>query len=280
MKTWFITGASRGFGARIAQLALAQGDNVVATARNVDAVTEKLGSSPNLLPVRLDVTSDQDALNAAAHAIEKFGRIDVLLNNAGFGLLGAVEEATSEEVERLYRTNVFGLLAVTRAVLPHMRRQKSGRIINISSIGGYRSSAGFGVYCSTKFAVEGLSEALHHELAPLGINVTVVEPGYFRTDFLDSSSLSVSKNPIEDYSGTAGLVRTRASDLNHAQPGDPEKLARVIVEFADSPTPPVRLPLGSDTVAAIEAKHALDAEILKQWRSVSVSTDFDSAVGP
>ncbi|MEM5300003.1 oxidoreductase [Burkholderia sp. JPY481] len=280
MKTWFITGASRGFGARIAQLALAQGDNVVATARNVGAVTEKLGTPPNLLPVRLDVTSEQDAVNAAAKAVEKFGRIDVLLNNAGFGLVGAVEEATSDEVERLYRTNVFGLLGVTRAVLPHMRRQRSGRIINISSIGGYRSSAGFGVYCSTKFAVEGLSEALHHELAPLGIHVTVVEPGYFRTDFLDSSSLSVSKNQIEDYSGTAGLVRTRASDLNHAQPGDPEKLARVIVGFADSPAPPVRLPLGSDTVAAIQAKQASDAEIVQQWRTVSVSTDFDSADTP
>ncbi|RZF24046.1 SDR family NAD(P)-dependent oxidoreductase [Paraburkholderia sp. UYCP14C] len=274
MKTWFITGASRGFGSRIAKLALAQGDNVVATARNAAVVRDTLGNNARLLALPLDVTNDEQAREAAASAIEKFGRIDVLLNNAGFGLVGAVEEAAPQEVERLYRTNVFGLLGVTRAVLPYMRAQRSGRIINISSIGGYRSSAGFGVYCSTKFAVEGLSEALHQELAPLGIHVTVVEPGYFRTDFLDSSSLVVSHAEIADYSGTAGAVRSRASGLNHSQSGDPEKLAKVLVAFADAPNPPVRLPLGSDTVAAIEAKHASDVEILAQWRAVSISTDF------
>ncbi|HEY0505629.1 MAG TPA: oxidoreductase [Lysobacter sp.] len=274
MKTWFITGASRGFGARIAQLALARGDNVVATARNPQAITERLGQHPNLLPLALDVTDEEQARSAAAAAIERFGRIDVLLNNAGYGLLGAVEEATSQEVEKLYRTNVFGLLMVTRAVLPHMRAQRSGRILNISSIGGYRAAAGFGVYCSTKFAVEGLSEALHAELAPLGIHVTVVEPGYFRTDFLDATSLSVSPASIADYNATAGLVRDAASGLNHAQPGDPQRLAQVLVDFADVSSPPVRLPLGSDTVAAIEAKQKADAAILSEWRAVSASTDF------
>jgi NAD(P)-dependent dehydrogenase (short-subunit alcohol dehydrogenase family) len=274
MKTWFITGASRGFGSRIAKLALAQGDNVVATARNASGLTQELGENPRLLAVPLDVSDDEQARAAAALAVERFGRIDVLLNNAGFGLVGAVEEASSEEIERIYRTNVFGLIGVTRAVLPHMRAQRSGRILNISSIGGYRSSAGFGVYCSTKFAVEGISEALHQELAPLGIHVTVVEPGYFRTDFLDASSLSTSPVQIEDYSATAGAVRTRAFSLNHSQPGDPEKFARVLVEFADAPNPPVRLPLGSDTVAAIVAKHAADKAILDDWHSVSISTDF------
>ncbi|TCL70152.1 oxidoreductase [Rhizobium sp. BK251] len=274
MKTWFITGASRGFGSRIAELALAQGDNVVATARHAAAIIEKLGSNPNLLALTLDVTNDQQAREAAASAVDRFGRIDVLLNNAGFGLLGAVEEATADEIEAIYRTNVFGLLGVTRAVLPHMRAQRSGRIINISSIGGYRGTPGFGVYASTKFAVEGLSEALHGELAPLGIHVTVVEPGYFRTDFLDSTSLSVSGGRIDDYNATAGAVRDRASKLNHSQPGDPEKLAHVLVAFADAPNPPVRLPLGSDTVAAIEAKHVSDAAIIAEWRPVSISTDF------
>lgn len=277
MKTWFITGASRGFGLRVAQLALSRGDRVVATARNAASVIEKLGSHPNLLAVQLDVTDEKEACIAAQAAVERFGGIDVLLNNAGFGLLGSVEEATAEEVERLYRTNVFGLLNVTRAVLPFMRRQRSGRILNISSIGGYRGAAGFGVYCSTKFAVEGLSEALHQELAPLGIHVTVIEPGYFRTDFLDASSLSVSATRIADYKDTAGLVRDRAAGLNHAQPGDPDKLANAIVGFADAANPPVRLPLGSDTVAVIEAKHVSDAEILRQWRAVSVSTDFASS---
>ncbi|MGF6233806.1 NAD(P)-dependent dehydrogenase (short-subunit alcohol dehydrogenase family) [Inquilinus ginsengisoli] len=277
MKTWFITGASRGFGLRIAQLALAQGDAVVAMARKTAAVIEELGEHPNLLAVPLDVTDEAQAQAAVATAVERFGRIDVLLNNAGFGLLGAVEEVTAEEVEAVYRTNVFGLLAVTRAVLPQMRAQRSGRILNISSIGGYRSAPGFGIYCSAKFAVEGLSEALHHELAPLGIHVTVVEPGYFRTDFLDSTSLTVSSTRISDYDGTAGATRSRAADLNHDQPGDPDKLAAVLVAFADAPNPPIRLPLGSDTIAAIEAKHASDAAILADWRSVAASTDFVSS---
>jgi NAD(P)-dependent dehydrogenase (short-subunit alcohol dehydrogenase family) len=274
MKTWFITGASRGFGLRIARLALERGDNVAATARRADAVSDARGADANLLTLPLDVTDETQARAAAAAAVTRFGQIDVLLNNAGFGLLGAVEEASADEVERVYRTNVFGLLNVTRAVLPYMRARRSGRILNISSIGGYRGAAGFGVYSSTKFAVEGLSEALHAELAPLGIHVTVVEPGYFRTDFLDASSLSVSQNGVADYNRTAGVVRTRAADLNHGQPGDPDRLARVLVDFADAPNPPVRLPLGSDTVAAIEAKHASDAAILAEWRAVSVSTDF------
>jgi len=278
MKTWFITGASRGFGARVAALALARGDNVVATARNLDQLEAALGRRENLLAVALDVTNEVQAVSAAAAAVERFGAIDVLLNNAGFGLLGAVEEATAEEVEAVYRTNVFGLLAVTRAVLPHMRARRSGRILNMSSIGGYRAGPGFGVYSSTKFAVEGLSEALRNELAPLGIHVTAVEPGYFRTDFLDASSLAASVPRIADYAETAGAARARAASLNHGQPGDPDRLAEVVVTFVDEPDPPIRLPLGSDTVAAIEAKLRSDAAIVERWRSLSLSTDFAAAV--
>ena len=274
MKTWFITGASRGFGALVADLALQQGDAVVATARNPKQITDRFGEHPNLLAVALDVTDEAQAKAAVDAAIARFGSIDVLLNNAGFGLMGAVEEATAAEVESVYHTNVFGLLNVTRAVLPTMRARRSGRILNISSIGGYRGAAGFGVYSSTKFAVEGLSEALHAELEPLGIQVTVVEPGYFRTDFLDAASLTVSPTVIEDYAATAGQIRNVATGLNHNQPGDPAKLAQVLIDFAEVADPPVRLPLGSDTVAAIEAKHASDATILDQWRSISVSTDF------
>ncbi|MBA4751031.1 MAG: SDR family NAD(P)-dependent oxidoreductase [Sphingopyxis sp.] len=277
MKTWFITGASRGFGLRIAKLALEQGDNIVATARRAETVIEALGQRERLLALPLDVTDEAQARAAAAAAVEAFGSIDVLLNNAGFGLLGAVEEASAADVERVYGTNVFGLLNVTRAVLPVMRAQRSGRILNISSIGGYRAGPGFGVYSSTKFAVEGLSESLHAELAPLGVHVTVVEPGYFRTDFLDATSLTVSGGEIADYAETAGRVRQVAADLNHGQPGDPDKLAQVLVDFADAANPPVRLPLGSDTVAAIEAKHVSDAEIVAKWRAVSVSTDFAAA---
>lgn len=274
MKTWFITGASRGFGALVAERALAKGDAVVATARNSRVITDRFGDHPNLLAINLDVTDEAQAIVAAEAAMARFGAIDILLNNAGFGLMGAVEEASAQEIEAVYRANVFGLLNVTRAVLPHMRKQRSGRVLNISSIGGYRGAAGFGVYSSTKFAVEGLSEALHDELAPLGIHVTVVEPGYFRTDFLDATSLSVSPRVIEDYAETAGRVRSVAAGLNHQQPGDPSRLADVLIEFASAPNPPVRLPLGSDTVKAIEAKHGSDAAILREWRHISVSTDF------
>lgn len=277
MRTWFITGASRGFGALIAEKALAAGDAVVAAARNPKTVTDRLGEHPNLLAVTLDVTDEAQAHAAAKAAVERFGRIDILVNNAGYGLLGAVEEASGAEVEALYRTNVFGLLAVTRAVLPHMRRQRSGRILNLSSVGGLRSGPGFGVYCSTKFAVEGLTEALAAELAPLGVFATAVEPGYFRTDFLDSTSLSVSPASIADYHETAGATRTRAAEVSHNQPGDPRRLAQVLIEFVDTPNPPVRLPLGSDTAAATEAVAAAHLAVLKDWRAVAESTDFPTA---
>jgi len=278
MKTWFITGASRGFGALIAKRVLEVGEHLVATARNPQTIVDSLGSHPNLLALPLDVTNGPQAHEAAAAAVKRFGRIDVLLNNAGFGLLGAVEEATSEEVERLYRTNVFGLLSVSRAVLPQMRRQRCGHVFNMSSVGGYHGSVGFGVYCSTKFAVEGLSEALAAELKPLGIKVTIIEPGYFRTDFLDSQSLMVSPTSIDDYTETVGATRERARSVNHNQPGDPIKLAAAIVDLAGNPEAPLRLPFGSDTVAAIEAKNAFVASELAKWRSVSVSTDFDAPV--
>jgi NAD(P)-dependent dehydrogenase (short-subunit alcohol dehydrogenase family) len=274
MTVWFITGASRGFGALVAQRALEKGDTVVATARDPKAIVDRIGSHPGLLALALDVTQRDQAFAAAQAAVDCFGAIDVLLNNAGFGLMGAVEEASQDEIEAVFRTNVFGLLAVTQAVLPHMRKARSGRILNISSIGGYRGSAGFGVYGATKFAVEALSEALRAELAPLGIHVTAVEPGYFRTDFMDASSLKVSRTVIADYSETAGKVRANAGRVNGAQPGNPARLAAIMVELAHHPDPPVRLPLGADTVAAIEAKHASDAAILDRWRTVSLSTGF------
>ncbi len=274
MKTWFISGASRGIGALIAAEALAAGDNVVATARNPKTVTEALGDNPRLLAVPLDVTDEAQAQAAVGAALKRFGRIDVLVNNAGFGLLGAVEEATAEEVERLYRTNVFGLLTLTRAVLPHMRAQRAGHVINLSSVGGYQSGAGFGVYCSTKFAVEGLSEALAAELEPVGVKVTVVEPGYFRTDFLDARSLSVSPTRIADYEATAGATRKRAVEVSHNQPGDPARLAKAMVTLANLAKPPLRMPFGSDTVKVIETKNAAVAAELAQYRALALSTDF------
>ncbi|MHC6225723.1 oxidoreductase [Pseudomonas sp. X10] len=274
MRTWLITGASRGFGTLIAQQALQAGDAVIATARKPEDIEARLGQHPNLLAVRLDVTREDEALQAVSAGIKRFGRIDVLVNNAGFGVLGAVEETSASETERLFATNVFGLLNVTRAVLPHMRRQRSGHVINISSLGGYQSYMGWGVYGSTKFAVEGISEAMHQELSPLGVKVTVVEPGFFRTDFLDEQSLVKTALELPDYASTVGVMRGFAEAANHAQPGNPVKLAEALMTLANASNPPLRLALGSDAVARIEAKHGFVEQELAQWRELSLSTDF------
>jgi NAD(P)-dependent dehydrogenase (short-subunit alcohol dehydrogenase family) len=274
MRVWFMTGASRGFGALIAAEALAAGDAVVATARDPSTVIAKLGKHERLLATRLDVTSEAEAHEAAGQAVKKFGRIDILVNNAGYGLLGAIEEASATEIAKLFGTNVFGLLGVTRAVLPHMRAQRSGHIINLSSVGGYTGYPGWGVYGTTKFAVEGISEALGAEVAPLGIKVTVVEPGFFRTDFLDDASLSRTAIEIDDYRETVGRTRAHAVDVNHDQRGDPRKLAKAFMQLVDAPNPPTRLPLGSDTVERIKAKHAHVEQELAAWRSVAISTDW------
>ncbi|SAK86105.1 short-chain dehydrogenase/reductase SDR [Caballeronia fortuita] len=273
-RVWFITGASRGFGALITQAALDDGNAVVATGRNAAAIAERLGESPALLTFALDVTNEAQAKAAVEAAVDKFGRIDVLVNNAGFGLLAAVEESSDAEVRRIYETNVFGLLNVTRAVLPVMRKQRSGHVINTSSIVGYQAAAGVGVYSSTKFAVEGITEALHAELRPLGIHVTMIEPGFFRTDFLDASSLAVGKTIIGDYEETSGRLRRLAGEINHNQPGDPARLATAMIRLVDAETPPLRLPLGTDTLKALAEKNAYVTAETQTWKSLSASTDF------
>ena len=276
MRTWLITSPPRGFGTLIVQQSLAAGVAVIATARKPEDIEARLGQHPNLLAVRLDVTGEEEAYAAVAAGIERFGQIDVLVNNAGFGVLGAVEETSASETERLFATNVFGVLNVTRAVLPHMRRQRSGHVINISSLGGYQAYMGWGVYGSTKFAVEGISEAMHQELAPLGIKVTVVEPGFFRTDFLDEQSLVKTALELPDYASTVGVMRNYAEAANHAQPGNPAKLAEALMTLANAANPPLRLALGSDAVARIEAKHSAVEQELARWRALSLSTDFAS----
>ena len=276
-RVWLITGASRGLGARMAEAALAHGDAVVATARNAADVAKRFGELPALLGVSLDVTDEAQAARAVEAAIARFGRIDVLVNNAGFGLLGAVEEATADEVRKLYETNVFGLLNVTRAVLPSMRARRSGHVLNLSTLGGHQSGPGFGLYCSTKFAVEGINQALHKELAPLGIHVTAVEPGYFRTEFLEGNSLTVSPTLIADYEGTSGQVRIAARSISLNQPGDPEKLAQAVIRLVESPKPPMRLPLGTDTLQVIRDHIDLLQRETAQWQTLSASTDFAAA---
>ncbi|MEP0914244.1 oxidoreductase [Leptolyngbya sp. GB1-A1] len=271
-KTWLVTGASRGIGAEIAKAVLAAGDQLIATSRKKTDL-QQFESNPNVLTLSLDVTDEAQVQAAVAAALDRFGQIDVLVNNAGFGILGGVEETSAQEVERVYRTNVFGLLNMTRAVLPSMRQRRSGHIINLSSIGGYRSTPGWGVYSSTKFAVEGITEALHDELAPLGIHATVVEPGYFRTNFLDGSSLQRTAE-IPDYAETVGKVRKIASELSYQQPGDPTKLAQAMLQLANADTPPLRLPLGTDTLRAIAQKNAYVEQETTQWRALAESTDY------
>ena len=272
-KIWFVTGASRGIGGEIAKAVLDAADKLVATARKIETL-DYLGKHDNLLNVAMDVTDEAQVQKAVSEALARFGRIDVLVNNAGYGLLGAVEESSAKEVENIYRTNVFGLLNVTRAILPTMRKQRSGHIVNLSSLGGYAAYSGWGVYGSTKFAVEGITEALHLELAPLGIHATVVEPGFFRTDFLDASSLITTKTRIDDYAETVGKMRDFAGGYSHQQPGNPIKLAQALLKLADAQQPPVRLPLGTDALAHIAEKNAHVEKETAQWRDLSASTDF------
>ncbi|WP_353720552.1 oxidoreductase [Dyadobacter sp. 676] len=275
-KTWFITGASRGFGLEITKAVLATGDQVVATVRSKAAdPAAQFGNDPNLLVVALDVTNEAQAPEAAQQAIDRFGKIDILLNNAGYGLLGAVEEASAGEVRNNYEVNVFGTLNVTRAVLPFMRAKRSGHIINISSVGGLSAYFGWGVYGSTKFAIEGLTEALAQELAPLGIHATVVAPGFFRTDFLDRSSLTRTANVIDDYAQTVGAMRDFATQANKKQPGDPKKLAQALIKLGNSDNPPVHLPLGSDTLERFRAKTAAFEKEIGEWYEVITGTDHD-----
>jgi NAD(P)-dependent dehydrogenase (short-subunit alcohol dehydrogenase family) len=274
-RVWFITGASRGFGLEIAKAVLEQGGAVVAAARKPDECRERLKSLGDVLAVRLDVNDRASVESAVAQAVKHFGKVDVLVNNAGFGLLGAMEELESNELEDVFKTNVFGVHTVTRAMLPILRAQRSGYVVNISSAGGFTASPGWGAYNSSKFALEGMSESLSQELAPLGIKVMIVEPGYFRTDFLNDSMKSAAKT-ISDYHQTAGKMRETADARNGKQPGDPRKAALAILKAVESPEPPLRLCLGVDSFDRIGNKLTAVRSELDKWRDVSVNTDFDA----
>jgi NAD(P)-dependent dehydrogenase (short-subunit alcohol dehydrogenase family) len=275
-KTWFITGASRGFGSDITKAVLASGDRVVATVRNnASELAAQFNNNNNLYVVTMDVTNQEQVNAATQQAIDHFGRIDVLVNNAGYGLLSGVEEATDQEVKRNYEVNVFGTLNVIRAVLPFMRKERSGHVINVSSVGGLGAYAGWGLYGSTKFAIEGITEALAMELAPLGIYATVVAPGFFRTNFLDESSLISSAQIIDDYSETVGAMRNFASKVNYQQPGDPEKLALAFVKLGNSENPPVHLPLGNDTLQRFREKTAAFEKDIENWYETITGTDHE-----
>jgi len=273
---WFITGTSQGFGSELVRAALARGDRVVATSRNPAKVEAAFpGETDRLLAIPLDLHSDEAVAAGVAQAIGRFGRIDVLVNNAGHGLLGAVEEASDEEIRGVFETNVFGLLRVTRAVLPHLRKQQGGHIVNLSSIGGLVGLAGWGIYNSTKFAVEGISEALASELAHFNIRVTAVEPGPFRTDFL-GGSLATAKRRLADYDASAGKTRAYATDRNGSQQGDPVRAAQAIVTAVTAEHPPLHLLLGALALERADAKLEALRKDLAAWRELSLSTDYQS----
>lgn len=275
-KIWFITGSSRGIGYEAARAALAAGDRVVATGRDLSALQQRFVavSADQLLPLALDVADSTQVQAAVDAALAHFGRIDVLLNNAGYGQLGLFEEIGAEAAQLQFATNVFGLYNVTRAVLPAMRRERSGRILNITSIGGIIGVAGAGIYCASKFAVEGFSEALAAEVEPFGIRVSIVGPGYFRTDFLDASSIRYGEHAIADYAETSRQLRNFFEDRNHQQAGDPVKLAQVLVQLAHHAAPPLRFSAGSDAVEIVRGKIARLSRETDTFEALSRSTDF------
>lgn len=273
-RTWFITGSSTGFGRLLAEEVLKAGENVVATARKVEQVADLEQKYPaQALALPLDVTKQEQVDGAVAQTLERFGRVDVLVNNAGYGVTGAIEEVSDAELEPMYEANVFGLLRVTRAFLPQFRKQRSGHILNLSSIGGLAASPGWGLYQSTKFAVEGLSEALAQEVAPLGIRVTIIEPGPFRTDFLGRSGVEAAKR-IEDYSSTADNARRYRSDQHGRQPGDPLKAVQAMMEVVNSSNPPLRLLLGAGALRRVQQKMEAWQKEIAAWEPVTVGADF------
>ncbi|MBT2498560.1 SDR family NAD(P)-dependent oxidoreductase [Agromyces sp. ISL-38] len=273
MSVWFITGASRGLGAAITRAALDAGHQVAATGRDLEKVRRAFPDAGDaLLPVELDVTDRQQIAAAVAAAIDRFGGIDVLVNNAGRGHQGALEELTDQEIQALYAVNVFGLVAVTRAVLPVLRGKGAGTIVNLSSYGGFQGVPGFGAYTSSKFAVEGFTEALRAEVAELGITAGVVEPGDFRTDFLDGTSLTASA-PLAAYDGTVvAQMRGLSEAVNHQQPGDPAKAAQIIVGAVDSGAFPERLFVGAEAIDIVTAKLDRVRDEVERQKTVASST--------
>jgi NAD(P)-dependent dehydrogenase (short-subunit alcohol dehydrogenase family) len=273
-KVWFITGCSTGFGRELAKEALSKGYNVVVTARKPEQVADIVAAYPETaLSLTLDVTVPQQINDAVKTAIDRFGRIDVLVNNAGIGYFGAIEESEEEEVRRMFEINFFGLAHMTNAVLPHMRQQRSGHILNVASIGGLRSFPAVGFYNATKYAVDGLSEALMKEVAPLGIKVTVICPSGFRTDWAGRSANN-TKIKIEDYATTAGKNMSDLRGYSGNQPGDPVKAARAMIQVTETENPPLRLLLGAAALKGARLKLEELRKDFDDWAEVSEGADF------
>ncbi len=273
-KAWLITGCSTGFGRELAKEVLASGYKAAVAARNPDDVQDIIAAFPeNAIAVKLDVTKPEEVQAAVAAAIQKFGRIDVLVNNAGIGYFGAIEESEEEEVRRMFEINFFGLASMTKAVLPLMRKQQSGHILNVASIGGLVGFPGVGFYNATKFAVDGYSEALSKECAPLGIKVTVIAPSGFRTDWAGRSANN-SKTVIADYASTAGANKDTIRGYSGNQPGDPARAAKAMVKAVESENPPLRLLLGAAAMKGARNKIELLKKDFDAWESTTVGADY------
>lgn len=275
-QVWFITGANKGLGAAIAKEALDKGYKVVATARKTEGMEETLGDSPNLLVTKLDITNDEQVQSSVNAALDKFGSIDFLVNNAGYGLLGYFEEMSEDLIRQQIETNVFGTMKLTRAVLPIMRKQGSGWVIVFSSTSGVKAVEGGSVYSASKFALEGWAEGLNIELKPFGIQTMIVEPGAFRTDFFnEKTSFTFSDVEIDDYSQQRDIMHHNFVSRDQKQPGNPVKLAKALMTTVNDSNPPLRLLAGKYAAESIEQYLKERRSEVEAWREVSRSTDFD-----
>ncbi|NVM64159.1 NAD(P)-dependent dehydrogenase (short-subunit alcohol dehydrogenase family) [Mucilaginibacter sp. SG538B] len=273
-KVWFVTGASKGLGLALVKKLLNEGYKVAATSRNLSDLTKAVDSqNEQFLPLAVNLTSEDSVQEAVELTVKTFGKIDVIVNNAGYGLLGGIEELTDREARDNFEVNVFGSLNVIRKALPYLRAQKSGHILNVSSIGGFTGAfAGGGIYCATKFAVNGFSETLSAEVAPFGIKVTIVQPGYFRTNFLSAGSLAVPQNQIADYQNVRDTVNFHQNDMDKQQAGDPEKAAEAMISITNEANPPLNLFLGEDAYGLVEKKLAFVQNELATWKELTLST--------
>jgi NAD(P)-dependent dehydrogenase (short-subunit alcohol dehydrogenase family) len=278
-KVWYITGASKGLGLSLVKQLLAAGNRVAATSRSLEDLKSAVGGHENFLPLAVDLTSEASVKDSVDSVIKQWSRLDVVVNNAGYGLLGSLEELSDKESRDNFEVNVFGTLNVIRNVMPVLRRQRFGHIFNIASIGGFVGSfPGFGIYCATKFAVVGLSESLAAEAKAFGVNVTVVQPGYFRTNFLTSGSLAVPANEIAEYADVRESQKAHQTGIDGNQPGDPEKAAAVMIEMAQQEAPALHLFLGRDAYDMADKKILLVQNDMDKWENLATSTAFEETV--
>lgn len=275
-KVWFVTGASKGLGLILVQKLLAEGYNVAATSRDINSLIKEVSAaSDQFLPLEMDLVTETSVQDAVAKTISHFKTIDVVVNNAGYGQIGTLEELSDEESRRNFDVNVFGLLNVIRNTMPHFRANRAGHFFNISSIGGYHGGfPGWGIYCSTKFAVSGLTEGLRAEAKAFGVKVTLVYPGYFRTSFLSADSMGLPKNPIADYEEARQSVLAHQNEINGNQPGDPEKAVAALIQISKEQNPPLHLFLGEDAYTMANAKIEEVEADLEAWKAMTIATNF------